>query len=188
MERGLIHLYRYDTRLSLRKLKETNGTYTRLKQYTGIWFYLLERLCNQDRSLGRKIILPDLRLHHTEKEFLKHHGKTVVDRDLHTTYGTSFTGNQTTSAPVYRRFAKVYKQPSGGAVKLDTTTTDQFKSPDVPYRTPTHVLAISQEPFLKHNAWKYSNHGLRKIYPPYDRKNEPLVNNEFNRYGAAFTV
>lgn len=138
--------------------------------------------------MGRKIILPDLRLHHTEKEFLKHHGKTVIDRDLHTTYGTSFIGDQRTSAPVYRRFAKVYKQPSSGGVKLDTTTTDQFKSPDVPYRTPTHVLAISQEPFLKHNAWKYSNHGLRKIYPPYDRKNEPLVNNEFNRYGAAFTV
>lgn len=141
-----------------------------------------------DRTQGRKIVLPDLRLHHTEDYFLKHFGRSAVDRDLHTTYGTSYIGNGTEQPPVYRRFPKQYKSPQNGPLVLDTSTTHWFQHPEVPHKTPTHVLAVSQEPFLKHNAWKYSNHGLRKIYPPYERNNEPLVNNEFNRYGAAFTV
>ncbi|XP_060065011.1 uncharacterized protein LOC132545350 [Ylistrum balloti] len=141
-----------------------------------------------DRTQGRKIILPDLRLHHTETCFLKHFGRSAVDRDLQTTYGNSFTGTPTEKPPVHRRFPKQYRTPKSGPIKLNTTTPHWFTEPDVPHKTPTQVLAVSQEPFLKHNAWKYSNHGLRKIYPPYNRKTEPLINNEFNRYGAAFTV
>ena len=139
-----------------------------------------------DRNLGRKNQLPDLRIHYTDEEFLKHFGRNPVDRDLNSTYGTSYKGEPTVKPPTYRRFPKNYGQPTSGQIPLQTTTADWFKHPDVPHATPTHVLAVSQEPFLKHNKWKYSNHGLRKIYPPYDRKNEPLVNNEFNKYGAAF--
>lgn len=139
-----------------------------------------------DRTLGKKLILPDMRLHHTDNVFLKHNDRKPVEFDLHTSYGKAFTGQPTVHPPVHRRFPKRYKPPSTGSVKIDTRTTDWYKAPEVPFRTPTQVLATSQEPFLKHNPWQYSYHGMRQIYPHYDRKEKPIVKNEFNRYGAAF--
>ncbi|XP_061171785.1 testis-expressed protein 36-like [Saccostrea echinata] len=141
-----------------------------------------------ERTLGRKITLPELRLHHTEKTFLKHHSRNPVDADLNTNYRVSYLGQPTENPPAHRRFARKYRAPETGSIKLQTSTTDWHKSPDVPYRTPTHVLAVSQEPFPKHNPWKYSNHGMRDIYPPYERSTKPLVNNQFNKYGAAFAA
>ncbi|XP_048746081.1 uncharacterized protein LOC125658732 isoform X2 [Ostrea edulis] len=141
-----------------------------------------------ERTLGRKITLPELRLHHSEKTFLKHHSRNPVDADLNTNYRVAYIGQPTEHPPVHRRFARKYKEPETGSIKLQTTTTDWYKPPEVPHRTSTRVLAVSQEPFPKHNPWKYSNHGMRDIYPPYERNAKPIVNNQFNKYGAAFAA
>lgn len=129
-----------------------------------------------------------MRLHHTDNVYLKHNDRKPINFDLNTSYGKAFTGQSTTQPPVHRRFPKRYKPPSTGPAKLDTRTTDWYKPPEVPFRTPTQVLATSQEPFLKHNPWQYSYHGMKQIYPQYDRKEQPIVNNQFNRYGAAFVT
>ncbi|KAK3590265.1 hypothetical protein CHS0354_041343 [Potamilus streckersoni] len=138
------------------------------------------------RQLGRRNINADMRIHHTEKDFFKHNGIEVTEYDYRTTYGNSFIGDPTPNPPTFRRFRKSLPPPKTARFPNDTTVTDWFQPPIVPFRTPTHVLAISQEPFLKHNAWKYSNHSLKNVYPPYETRSEPLVKNTFNKYGAAF--
>lgn len=97
-------------------------------------------------------------------------------------------GQPAENPPVHRRFPRKYRAPEPGSFKLQTSTTNWYQAPDVPFRTPTHVLAVSQEPFPKHNPWKYSNHGMRDIYPPYERNAKQLVDNQFNKYGAAFAT
>ena len=139
-----------------------------------------------ERTLGKRIMMPDLRLHHTNNVYLKHNDRKPVNFDLNTSYGLTYQGKPTGEPPVHRRFPKKYKSPNSGPAKLETKTTDWHQPPEVPYKTGTQVLATSQEPFLKHNAWKYSYHGMRQIYPPYDRNNQPIVQNEFNKYGAAY--
>nr|KAG5700961.1 hypothetical protein BaRGS_034246 [Batillaria attramentaria] len=71
---------------------------------------------------------------------------------------------------------------------LNTSTTDWFQPAYSPTTSSTRVLAISQQPYPKHNSWKYSYKPLHKVYPPYDTNRMPLVDNVFNRYGAAFTT
>lgn len=141
-----------------------------------------------DRTLGRKLILPDLRLHHTDNVYLKHNDRVPVNFDLNTSYAVTYQGKPTGEPPVHRRFPKRYKPPSTGPAKLETKTTDWHRSPEVPYKTAMQVMATSQEPFAKHNSWKYSYNGMRRIYPQYDRKEQPAVKNEFNKYGAAFVT
>ncbi|XP_076104357.1 uncharacterized protein LOC143073021 isoform X3 [Mytilus galloprovincialis] len=141
-----------------------------------------------DRTLGRKLILPDLRLHHTDNVYLKHNDRVPVNFDLNTSYAVTYQGKPTGEPPVHRRFPKRYKPPSTGPAKLETKTTDWHRSPEVPYKTAMQVMATSQEPFAKHNSWKYSYNGMRRIYPQYDRKEQPVVKNEFNKYGAAFVT
>ncbi|XP_041370681.1 uncharacterized protein LOC121384374 [Gigantopelta aegis] len=138
------------------------------------------------RLLGKHLIPINMRLHHTEPDFIKHYSLKPVDRNFDSLYHDSFEGKPTPFPPVHRRFPKTYKEPAEGPIKLDTTTTDRFRSPDVPYKTPLHVLALSQEPFPKHNRWKYSYQPLNRVYPQYDTTTKPLVDNIFNRYGADF--
>lgn len=123
----------------------------------------------ENRLLGKRLQGTDRRQHNTEPDFLKHYGRTKTDFDYHTVYHKTYKGCLTPDPPTYRRFPKVHREGKPGTAKLDTTTTDWYQSPDVPYKTPTHVLAISQEPFLGHNNFKYSYHGLSKCYPTYDR-------------------
>ena len=141
-----------------------------------------------DRFLGRMLINSDDRLHHTQKTYLRHNCLIPTDYDYDSTYGKSYIGVPTEHPPRYRRFPKTYKfkKPEVQPEKLDTSTTDWYQPPDVPHRTPMQVMASSQEPFLTHNAWKYSYNRLRKVYPPYDRRTEPIVDNQFNKYGADF--
>jgi len=129
------------------------------------------------RTLGKRLTAPPERQHHTDKDYIKHNSRHPINFDYNTIYGLEYEGNQSTKRPSHRRFPKIHKEGSDGLAKLNTTTTDWFKEPDVPHKTPLHVLAVSQEPFLPHNAWKYSNHGLAKCYPPYDRVNpkEPFA-------------
>ncbi|XP_052227237.1 uncharacterized protein LOC127841994 isoform X1 [Dreissena polymorpha] len=138
------------------------------------------------RQLGRTLIDPQARLHTTDTNFLKHYGREVIDYDYHSTYQNTYKGRDTTEPPRYRRFHKSLPPAEPGTVPLTTTTTAWVPTNAPQYKTGTQVLAISQEPFLKHNPWKYSYHSKRNVYPPYDRRSEPVVDNMFNRYGAAF--
>lgn len=140
-----------------------------------------------NRQLGRYLISPDQRMHHTENTFLRHCDRDNFNYDYHTNYQTSYKVKTTDELPKYRRYAKVLKTPSPGPIPLATTTTDWHPSDRKEHRTGTQVLAISQEPFLKHNAWKYSYHHKKNVYPPYEGRTLPAIDNTFNRYGAAFT-
>ncbi|XP_071090209.1 uncharacterized protein [Haliotis cracherodii] len=140
----------------------------------------------ETRLLGRRLLSRDQPLHQTTSDFLSHQTMLPIQVDQNSLYTASFLGHPTREPPVHRRFPKAYKEPREGTITLDTSTPSWFKTPEVPYRTPLHVLAVTQEPFVEHNPWKYSNNALKRVYPPYDRKSEPIVNNTFNRYGAAF--
>lgn len=139
-----------------------------------------------NRQLGRYLISPDQRMHHTENTFLKHYGREQFDNDYHTNYQVSYKGKGSARIE-HRRYTKNLKTPSPGPIPLGTTTTDWHPSSEKEHRTDTQVLAVSQEPFLKHNPWKYSYHHKRNVYPPYERRSLPAIDNTFNRYGAAFT-
>lgn len=129
------------------------------------------------RTLGKRLTAPTQRQHYTDKDNIKHNSRQAINFDYNTNYGIEYEGNQSTGRPSHRRFPKVHNEGTTGLAKLDTTTTDWFKNPDVPHKTPLHVMAVAQEPFLGHNKWKYSNHGLSKCYPPYDKVNsrEPFA-------------
>jgi hypothetical protein len=129
------------------------------------------------RYLGKLNKDPYLRQHFTGSEYLGHEGETGNPFNFRTMYRTSYFGDQNTQLPTLRRFPKTHSEGTEGTIKLETATTDWFKEPDVPHKTPLQVLATSQEPHLKHNKWKYSNHGLPCIYPPYNvLYKEPDVN------------
>ena len=95
--------------------------------------------------------------------------------DYSPTAATDYRGLPTAEPPVHRRFTRNHSEGQTGLAKLTTDTTlwrdDSLNSKEPEYRTPLHVLAISQEPFLPANAWKYSNHGLAKCYPSYNHIN-----------------
>ena len=138
------------------------------------------------RQLGRNLIDPHLRLHNTDKHFLKHFGNKVLDFDYHSTYQKSFKGKDTQEAPTRRRFRKSLPPADPGPVALTTTVTAWIPEESSRHKTDTQVLAVSQEPFLKHNPWKFSYNSKNNVYPPYDRRSEPIPDNTLNRYGPAF--
>lgn len=142
---------------------------------------------NKGRQLGRSLLHPQDRLHHSNPAYLKHNGREIIEYDYHTTYQKSFLGKDTETPPKYRRFPKSLPQVQpAGRIPLDTTTTEWQPSSKEEHRTNTQVLAVSQEPFLKHNPWQYSYHSKRNVYPPYERRTDPVIDNIFNRYGAAY--
>lgn len=138
------------------------------------------------RYLGRRLRSPKSRSHHTDNTFLKHYGRLPIDFSYNTVQSDSYQGDSITDPPEMRRFPKICQEPQEGRIKLDTTTSDWFKCPDIPHKTPLHVLAVSQEPYLQHNAWKYSQNGPKTVYPPYDTKHIQRIRPIPNRYGAAF--
>ncbi|XP_032222034.2 testis-expressed protein 36 [Nematostella vectensis] len=70
-------------------------------------------------------------------------------------YMTSFRG-QSADGATSRRFPRIHPEPKPGTAPLQTSTTNWFMPPQVPYRTPLNVLAITQEPLLPSNSWTYS--------------------------------
>jgi len=141
------------------------------------------------RQLGRSLIASDTRLHQTNTDFLKHYGRQVTNTDFNSTYQKSFKGKDTEERPRYRRFAKhLPALESMGRIPLDTTTTDWLPGLEQAHKTSTQVLAVTQEPFPKHNPWQYSYHSKRNIYPQYARRSEPVIDNVLNRYGAAYNT
>ena len=127
------------------------------------------------RTLGKRLTAPPDRQHYTEKQYLKHNGRLPVDFEDKTVYRSDYLGQATSAPPTMRRFPRIHKEGVPGMAKLDTTTTDWFREPDVPHRTPLHVLAVSQEPFLPPNHFKYSYHGRSNCYPPYNRGGDRLL-------------
>lgn len=123
-----------------------------------------------DRTLGKRNTAPPERQHYTNKDYLKHRGRTAVDFSYLTEYDKFYKGEPTETPPTRRRFPREHAEGTSGLAKLNTSTTDWFQQePQTKFRTPLQVLAVSQEPFLPANRWKYSYHGLSKCYPPYDR-------------------
>ncbi|KAK7488718.1 hypothetical protein BaRGS_00020015 [Batillaria attramentaria] len=140
------------------------------------------------RPLGRRLHPIQTRLHHTDRDFLMHKSRDPVNFDYRTESATSYTGRPTAEPPTARRFPRSHGDPPSGPQTLNTSTTDWFQPAYSPTTSSTRVLAISQQPYPKHNSWKYSYKPLHKVYPPYDTNRMPLVDNVFNRYGAAFTT
>ena len=121
------------------------------------------------RELGRRIIPPSTRQHHTDKDYLKHHARETIGYEYCPMTATTYRGQPTQHPPQHRRFPKIHKEPTSGCITLPTQTSGWFKDEKL-HKTSTQVLADSQEPYLKHNPWKFSYHGVSKCYPRY---NEP---------------
>ncbi|XP_064631019.1 testis-expressed protein 36-like isoform X2 [Lineus longissimus] len=128
------------------------------------------------RFLGKMNKDPYHRQHFTGSAYLSHEGEEGNPYNFKTMYRASYFGDQETERPTLRRFPKVYSAGTEGTKKLDTSTTDWYNEPDVPHKTSLQVLASTQEPHLKRNRWKYSNHGLPRICPSYSVSyKEPAV-------------
>ncbi|XP_055955622.1 uncharacterized protein LOC126814912 [Patella vulgata] len=141
----------------------------------------------ETRNLGKQIKAIDLRQHYTNNRHLTHISFTPQPPyHIDSEYRSNYKGEKTEFPPVHRRFPKVYSEPKEGHINLDTTTSDWHESSQPPPKTPLRVLAISQEPFLKHNPFKYSYHGTHKIYPSLRRKDNLMATNILNRYGANY--
>ncbi|XP_068709656.1 testis-expressed protein 36-like [Montipora capricornis] len=76
--------------------------------------------------------------------------------DARTCYVASFQGVPGADNSRYRRFPRFHTKKNHESAPLRTTTTKWFQRPDVPFKTPLNVLAITQEPFLAPNQWAYS--------------------------------
>ncbi|GFN82404.1 testis-expressed sequence 36 protein-like [Plakobranchus ocellatus] len=136
------------------------------------------------RYLGRRLHSMEGRLHHTGVDYLHHHSRAPTLRDYNPITATSYSTPGPVEPITRRRFPRTYK-PSEMNKEDNLKLTSWATSP---YRTSMHVLAVSQEPYLNHNSWKYSFHGHNKVYPPYDRKKLPHVPNVLNRYGPDFAT
>ncbi|ESO95171.1 hypothetical protein LOTGIDRAFT_160937 [Lottia gigantea] len=122
----------------------------------------------ETRNLGRHLASLHKRQHLTDSYHLGHPSHRVdPPYYIDTEYRTCYMGNKTEFPPVHRRFPKLYSAPKEGRIPLDTTTSDWFQQKEPTPKTPLRVMAISQQPFLKHNPFKYSYHGTPKVYPSY---------------------
>lgn len=79
-----------------------------------------------------------------------------TNNDARSCYMASYQGDSGDDNSRYRRFPRIHSEPKPGSAPLETTTTKWFRRPDIPHKTPLHVLAITQEPFLIPNKWAYS--------------------------------
>ncbi|XP_002740580.1 testis-expressed protein 36-like [Saccoglossus kowalevskii] len=103
-------------------------------------------------GLGKKLLPPEERQHYSKQLISWDKKDFFSDTNYYNSYQTRHCKNP----PTRRRFPRIHSEGKAGSTKLDTTTTEWFKPPEVPHETKTQVLASSQEPFLKHNPWKYS--------------------------------
>ncbi|XP_059174305.1 testis-expressed protein 36-like [Physella acuta] len=132
------------------------------------------------RFLGRRLTAASARLHHTNTNFLYHKdGRPLPPYNSVT--AISYQHPVGAEPTTRRRFPKSYANSKGREPSTDLTS---WASP--PLQTPLHVMAVTQEPFLRHNRWKYSFHGDPKVYPPYNIKATSSVANVLNRYGPDF--
>nr|XP_039249841.1 testis-expressed protein 36-like [Styela clava] len=78
--------------------------------------------------------------------------------DINSLYREDFLGERCSTAPVHRRYSKIYPTPPVGQIKLDTNTTLWVDDKEYVPRTFLQTLANTQEPYLPPNPWKYSYH------------------------------
>ena len=102
------------------------------------------------QGLGRRM-LPDCSQHYSNNLITWN-----TAGETRSCYTSSFRGQQGDERCRYRRFPRSHPQGKPGSAPVSTSTTRWFQPPDVPHRTPLHVLAVSQEPFLPPNKWTYS--------------------------------
>ena len=120
------------------------------------------------RTLGKRIRPGGDRQHYTGRDYLEFEPCQNKDYFM-TTQVNNYRALPPGDALVHRRFPRRHREGVAGEAALSTTTTCWLGGAQVPPTIPTQVLASSQEPFLPHNSWRYSNHGEAKCYPPYDR-------------------
>ncbi|XP_077992268.1 testis-expressed protein 36-like [Glandiceps talaboti] len=103
-------------------------------------------------GLGKRLLPPTERQHFS-KDLVSWEKKDFYGK---TNYKGEYQQRHCKNPPTRRRFPQIHEEGKPGPKKLDTTTSDWYRAPEVPHETSTQVLASSQEPFLKHNPWKYS--------------------------------
>ncbi|CAG5120160.1 unnamed protein product [Candidula unifasciata] len=116
------------------------------------------------RHFGRRLHPIDCRLHHTDATFLHHNNSDSPHRYSPTT-ATTYTDPCLLEPVTTRRFPKIYK-----TTETSQPPTRRASGHEIPYRTPLHVLAVTQQPLATHSDWKYSFHGDTSVYPPYHTK------------------
>ncbi|XP_022783698.1 uncharacterized protein LOC111324415 isoform X2 [Stylophora pistillata] len=109
-----------------------------------------KRFNDKNEGLGRRTF-PD-RCQHYSNNLIA----WKTNNDPRSCYMASHQGLPGDDNSRYRRFPQVHLEGKPGSAPSETTTTKWFKQPDIPYKTPLHVLAITQEPFLSPNKWAYS--------------------------------
>ncbi|XP_033113413.1 testis-expressed protein 36-like [Anneissia japonica] len=104
------------------------------------------------QGLGKKLWQGEKRQHNSRDLITWENGNLQYS----TYYRDTYKGTPCKEPLTQRRFPRIHTEPKQGTIKLETTTTDWYQPPKVPYETPTQILASSQEPFLEHNPWRYS--------------------------------
>ncbi|KAL8616616.1 hypothetical protein ACOMHN_036648 [Nucella lapillus] len=128
------------------------------------------------RILGHFPVAKSLQL--TERDFLSHHCRAPTLFQYDSEFASSYIKKPLPTSPGSHRLPHLRPEPHSGPLRpLPTTTTDWF--PDSPrqhslgsLRASVRLQMLNRESLLKHNSWKYSFHGLPRVYPTYD----PLPN------------
>lgn len=116
------------------------------------------------RTLGKRLTSPRSRQHSSGSDFLTHYGREVINFDYNPTYSSNFAGVRSADPIVkHRRFPTSYK-PAEDAVK-PTDADNPLLCGAQNHTVPLAVLAVTQEPFLPSNKFKYSYNGMSKCYP-----------------------
>lgn len=125
--------------------------------------------------MGKRILPGRDRQHFTHSDYLEHEGVWKPRDQFLTTSVDYYRGIAPDEPTKHRRFPRAHESGTCRNTNLSTGSHNWLHSPEVPYKLPTQMLASSQEPFLKPNKWKYSNHSTPKCYPHYDKvkKSDP---------------
>ena len=144
------------------------------------------------RSLGRRLPPASKCQHHTPFDFFNHNTHKLAVDESHTEGIIMSTEVPIEEQTVYRLFSRTYPSNFSSQGPMSSSTTKWFNdSLDGNFqrsiKPSTKTLAVSQQPYLQHNDWKYACKSKPNAYPPCS---EPIkmqyVGNALNQYGAAF--
>ena len=140
------------------------------------------------RTLGKQLTAPVDRQHYTDNQYLTHQGNKIYEYSYSSIYNGDYRGDNETDTPNSRRYPRSHKTPSPGLSKLTTDTSRWYKDSEQKpeFKTSTETLGVSIKPYEGKNKWKYSNHGLPKLYPPYTPSMKPKMNPEWFMKGKDF--
>ena len=121
-------------------------------------------------------------LHATDPDYFVHEGCEQFDTHL-TSNADYFRGTQSEEPIVHRRYPRRHilseslrkaREEPGGTAIITTRNDEWFRNTGDGFKLKTQTLINTQQPHLKPNKWKYSNHGLPRLYPPYNHSTRPL--------------